>query len=105
MQYLRVFVKFASDAVPAVFAHDGKIMFLGVSLNRVTDVPEAHAGFDHADSLQHAFVRDLHQTLRLDRGFADKKHFAGISVVAIFDNGDVDVDDISLFGFLSPGMP
>ena len=30
-------------------------------------------------------------------GFANHKHFAGIAVVAIFDDGDIDIYDVVAF--------
>jgi hypothetical protein len=53
----------------------------------------------HFDALEHALVRHLHQPLRLHRGLAHEEHLAGIAVVAVLDDGDVDVDDVAFLEF------
>ena len=43
------------------------------------------------------------QSLGKNGGFAHKEHLAGIAVVAVFDDGDVDIDDIAVFEFFVAG--
>jgi hypothetical protein len=44
VQHLRVFVKFFTDTVSAIFAHDGETVRLGMFLDRVTDVAQFGPG-------------------------------------------------------------
>ena len=72
----------------------------------VTDVAEKGAGLDRVDAAPHAFVGDLGQATRLDRRFADEEHAAGVAVIAVLDDGDVDVDYVAGLELLvGPGTP
>jgi hypothetical protein len=42
-------------------------------------------------------VSDVDQPLRCGRHFADREHPARVPVPAVFDDSDVDVDDVALF--------
>ena len=43
----------------------------------------------------HAFESDIGQALGGDGRFAGVKHPAGVAVVAVLDDGDINIDDIS----------
>ena len=103
VQHLWFLVEDFADAVATVFTHDGKVVGLGVLLDGVADVTEVDAGFDHLDAQFHAFVADAHQSLGENAGLADEEHFAGVAVVAVFDDGDVDIDDVAIFQFFVTG--
>ena len=102
MEHLGVLVKVPADAVAAVFPHDGAVVGLGVLLNRVADVPETHAWLDHLDSNAHGLVSHADHPLGQDRGLSDEHHLAGIAVEAVFDHGNVDVDDVPVLELLVP---
>ena len=44
-----------------------------------------------------AFLSDINQALCMRLGFANHKHFAGIAVIAVFDDGDIDIYDVVAF--------
>ena len=70
-------------------------VLLGVGLDRGADVAEAAAGPHLADAEPHALVGHLDQAPRLDARLADVEHAAGVAVVAVLDDGDVDVQDVA----------
>src|SRR5690606_5883908 len=96
MQHLRVLVEDPADAVTAVFAHHRVAMAFGVPLDGMADVAEAHARPDHVDADQQALAGHVDQPAGLDGGFADQEHPRGVAVVAVLDDGDVDVDDVAV---------
>src|SRR3972149_6089538 len=61
----------------------------------MTDIPQMRAGAHLFDAAVHALARDLDQAPRLNRRFADKEHAAGVAVESIFDNRDIDIDDVA----------
>ena len=62
----------------------------------MADIAEARAGFDLGDAVIEAFLRDLDQALGVRLRRADMEHLAGVAVVAVLDDGDVDVDDVAV---------
>jgi hypothetical protein len=65
---------------------------LRMLLNDVANIAQCAAGLHQLLLIQ--LCRDLHQALSAPR-VADKKHFAGIAVIAIFDHRDIDIDDVA----------
>lgn len=100
MQYLRIFVEALADTVAAEFANDAVALFLGIALDGIADIAECRARLDFSYAQPHAFIGDLAQTLCLDRWFADIEHAAGVAMVAILDDRDVDIDDIAILQHL-----
>lgn len=103
VQHLGFFMEDFADAVAAVFAHDGEIIGLGMLLNGVADIAEMDARFDHFDAQFHAFVTDAADALGENTGLADKEHLASVAVVAVLNDGDVDIDDVAVFQFFVAG--
>ena len=97
MQDLRVFMKFLADAVAAKFPHDGITARFRVFLDGMTDVAQRSARFDLLDASPHTLVGDVAKALGLRGGGADAEHAAGITVIAILDGRDVEVDDVTIF--------
>src|SRR5687768_10080792 len=95
VQDLRLLVELAADAVAAELAHHGVAVLLGVGLDGRAEVAQAHARADLADALPHALVGHLDQPAGLDAGLADVVHAARVAVVAVLDDGDVDVEDVA----------
>jgi len=95
VQHLRLFVKLLPDAVAAELAHHRVAGGFGVVLDRVADVaqprPRAHA----LDAFPHRLVGDGAQAQRCWGCAANRIHAAGVAVPAVFDHGDVDVDDVA----------
>ena len=94
MQHLRLLVELPSDAVAAIFPHYREIVALGVMLNGRADVAEPHPRPHHPYPHAHALVAHLGEPAGADGGFPDQEHLARVAVVAVLDDGDVDVDDI-----------
>ena len=86
-----------ANAVPTIFPDDGIVFSLCVLLNSEAYVPEAGPGAYQCNANAQAFVGRGHQALGLDRGAPDLEHHAGVAMEAIFDDGDVDVNHVTLF--------
>ena len=95
MKYLGLFVKNAPDAMAAVFSYDRIIMGLAVLLDDMSDVTESNARLDDIDCLIEAFLRDLNETLRVLRYFADTEHLTGVAMKAIFYYCDIDINGVT----------
>src|SRR5690606_32243169 len=85
-----------ADAVAAVFAHHRETLGFGVLLDGVADVAQGGARADGADAAEHGLAGHVDQAPGLDAGFADEIHPAGVTVPAVLDDGDVDVDDVAV---------
>src|SRR5450830_41005 len=97
VQDLRLFVEHLADAVAAELANHREAVLFSVLLDHFTDIAQAAAGFDDFNGLVHAFLGHLGQALGPDRHSADVEHAAGITVVAVFDDRDVDVQGVAVF--------
>ena len=106
VQHLRVFVKAAPNAVAAEFAHHAAIVALYKLLNGMADIAQVHAGPDLQYAVPHGLVAQAAQAARGNAGvlFATHhEHAAGVTVPAIFDHGDVDVENVAFFQRLVAG--
>ncbi len=92
-----------ADAVATVLAHDGVVAGFGIALHGVADIAQACAGANLSYAFAHGLVRDPDQALRLHRNLAHGKHAAGVSVIAVPDYGDIDIDAIAVFQAFVPG--
>src|SRR5690606_29055751 len=97
VQYLRILVKDAADAVAAILADDREALALDVALDRVPDVAEPGARPDRADAAPHALEGHAREPFADDRRLPDEEHAAGVAVKAVFDDRDVDVQDVAAF--------
>ena len=95
VQHLRVLVEDTADAMTAVLADDGEALLFDVGLNRVADVAEAATGLDRPNAAPHGIEANARQPLGHDRRRADHEHAARVAVVAVLDDGDIDVDDVA----------
>jgi hypothetical protein len=96
-------VEHLPQTVAAEIADHRIAVGFGVALDRVGDIAHAVARFRLLDAQHHAFIGDLNQLARLDRGLADQIHAAGVAVPAIDDHGHVNIDDIALVELLVAG--
>ena len=64
---------------------------------RRTHVAEKMPRTRRRDAALHALLRHLDEPLRRRRHLADEIHPRGIRIVAVHDDGRVDVDDVPLF--------
>lgn len=97
VQHLGIFMKMLSNAMTAEFADHRKTVLLGMSLDRMADVAERSAGFDDVDTFPQAFVGYIAEALGQGGNLADREHPAGVAIPAILDDGDVQIDNITLF--------
>ena len=97
VQHLGLFVKALADAVATELAHHAETLAFGKLLDGVAYVAQMDAGFDHLDAMPHGVVGHRAQPFGCDGDIANHEHAAGIAMPAVFDHGDVHVDDIALF--------
>ena len=97
MHDLRIFMKTASDAVAAEFAHHGKTLGFGKGLNGVANITKRRARLDHTNALPHGFIRDVNQALRQHARFTRDIHAAGVAMKTVFNHRDVNIENIAVF--------
>ena len=90
-------MEFSANAVTAIFAHHRTIVVFGVFLYGVAYIAQAHAGLDQFDADFHAFVTDTADTAGDNAWGSHGVHFAGITVKAVFDYRNVDIDNVAFF--------
>ena len=66
-------------------------------LNGMPDITKAGAWFNAFNAYVKALMADFRYPFSQDRGFAYLEHLAGIAVIAVFDDGDIDIDNIAIF--------
>ena len=91
---LRFFMKAPANSVPTEFPHDRKSAGFGVSLNYVSDIAQSSTRLDLINAQPETFVSRLTQASGRDRRLTDHEHPAGIPVPPVFDDRDVQIDDI-----------
>ena len=90
-------MKLATNAVTTILSDIAVVMFLSIFVDFVAYVFEADSRFYKIDSNIHAFSCNVNQSVCLCADFPNSECFAGVSVVAIFDDCDVYVDDVAFF--------
>jgi hypothetical protein len=103
VQDLGVFVEAFADAMSTVFTDDREIVRFGMLLDNMPDITQVGAWPYQLDTQFHAFMGNLADTFCANRWLTDVKHFAGIAVITIFYDGDIDIDDIAFLQFLLTG--
>src|SRR4030065_2818992 len=68
-----------------------------------TDITQPGAWFYCFYTDAHAFIGYVNQPACPDRGITDNKHSARISVVAVLNYRDVNVDNVTIFQFFIAG--
>ena len=97
MHDMGFFVKVFADAVAAEFSDHRIAVAFGVLLDGMANVAEMRAGFDLLYAEKKTLPGDFHQSFGVRTDVADAEHLAGVTVVAILDDGDVDIDDVAVF--------
>ena len=64
-------------------------------LDNMADITQMCARLDQLDAQFQAFMCDLADPFRAHSRVSNKKHLAGITVIAIFNDSDIDIDDIA----------
>ena len=83
--------------VATIFLDHGEVIFLGVFLGGITDIAEMVAGFHLLDTLVEGFLAYGGESAGEYAGLADQECFARIAVKTIFNDGDVNINNITLF--------
>src|SRR5678815_689091 len=80
----------------AEVSYDRVAACFGMALDGSGNVAQAVAGLRVLNADHQAFVRDVDEAASLQRHVADQIHATGIAVPAVYDRGDVDVDDVAV---------
>src|SRR5690606_28651072 len=83
----------------------GKPVGLGMFLYGMADVAQGGARPYLFDAQPHACVSDVGQAACQYGWRPDTEHAAGIAIPAIFDDGDINIEDIARLEFLFPRNP
>ena len=97
MQDLRFLMKLAANAMTAILPYDGTIIRLRMLLYGEADISQPYPRLNHLDADFHALIADAGYSPGNYRWLTDQKHPAGIPVKAVFNHGDIDVQDIAIF--------
>ena len=97
VQYAWFFMKLFSNTVTTVFSHDRKARLFCMLLNGGANVTKMRARFHLFNAYKKTFMRNANEPFCHDRWFADHKHFARITMIAIFDNGNINIENIAIF--------
>ena len=81
----------------AVLTNDRKTVFFYIDLDGGTDIPEVRTWFYCLDAQIQAFFAYLCQSLCENTSRSYDKRFAGIAVVPVLDEGDVNINDVTTF--------
>ena len=84
----------------AVFADHRKTIAFSMFLDNVSDVTQICAGSDGLNPYVETFMGCESQPIRLNAWLADHKSFTGITMVAILDKRNINVNDISTLQYL-----
>ena len=90
-----------SYAVPAVFSNNRKIIFFSMALNGVSDIAKASAGFYLSNTSDHGIIRAGDKTVCADSRLPNEKHSTGVAMKPVFNDGNIDVNDVAIFQFFS----
>src|SRR3990172_9298031 len=60
----------------------------------IADIPQCYSRPNQTNPCPHAFVGDLYQAPGTYRGLFQHEHHAGIAVIAVFYNRDIDINNI-----------
>ena len=96
VQHVGMVVEGAAEAMAAEITDHRAAFGLGKALDGVADVTQMCPRLHHGNAAHEAFIGDLDQALRLAVHFAHHVHARGITMPAIDDQGDVDVDDVAV---------
>ena len=90
-------MKLLADAVAAKFANDREAMLFSVLLNGMPNIAECGFRLNRTDSKVKGFLADIAQPAGSDWNVPNQKHLAGIAVVAILDDRNINVDNVATF--------
>ena len=94
---LRVVVKYFRNTVAAKLPHHAEVVALCVTLNGIAYISQPGAWSNLFDAPVHAFLSNFAKSFRHHRRFSGEEHFAGVPMVAVLDDGNVNIDGIAIF--------
>ena len=86
----------AADSVTLKFANDFVALGFGEAIDRAADVDDSAEWLDGSNANPHGIERGLHESFGMRSDFADQKCFGRITVPAVNDGCEIDVDDVPL---------
>lgn len=93
-------VKAAADAVALVVSHDFEFTLGRIFVNGSADVADLAVRLDGSDADPQRFERRLDQAFCIVGNFADQERFRLVTVPAVDDRRQVDVDNVAVFQFV-----
>src|SRR5690606_38631699 len=96
VQNVRLVVEKPTEAVADKVAHHAHAFAFGNRLDRCANVAGRISGLGGLDASGEAFIGHFNETLGLPRNFTHRIHAAGITMPAVNDERQVDIEDIAL---------
>ena len=97
MQNLRVFVETPADPVSAVLSDHRETFGFRIVLNNRPDISEMRPRLDHGDTQLKTFFGRFYESLRQYGRLADRIHSACVTMKSIFNDSDIDINDVTIF--------
>jgi len=86
-----------ANTMSAVLTHDRAIMLFGVCLYSVTNVAQFCTRTYDTNPYPQTFISNPCDAPCWYRGVANEEHAAGVPVVAILNDSNIDIDDVAIF--------
>ncbi|CQR23290.1 Uncharacterised protein [Yersinia enterocolitica] len=86
-----------ANTVTTILTHHREVLCFNKLLDSFTQRAQADTWFDHLDGQIEALLCHAAQAFAQNSWFADDEHFGGVAMKAIFNHGNVDIDDIAIF--------
>ena len=103
MQDMRVFVEVLANTMPTKFSDDRISIAFRKSLDCVADVAQSRPMPDLLNAEVHGFLGDFDESFGMGADLADAKHLAGVAMITVLDDGNINVDNIPGLKFFVAG--
>ena len=97
MEHLGLFMEIQTNAVSTKLSHHREPIALSELLNRKANVTQVNPRFDLHNTMPHGLIGQLTKSFGHNGGLSEQKHATRVSVPAVLDDRDVDVDNVTLF--------
>ena len=98
-----VFVESVARAVAGEVAYDGESVLACMAFDGFSDFSHIMPGLCGFDADFEAFAGAIDKTLYARLYLSDAEHARGISIVAVEDGGDIDIEDVAIPKFFFVG--
>ena len=105
MQHVGRRVKHPSQPMAAEITHHGHTVPFDKTLDRMTDITKRIAGLHRLNAHEQRIMRHLNQSFRFTVKLASNEHPRGISIPAVYNHGDINVQDVAIFKLFVAGDP